>query len=158
MNVQLSTIRSVASALGFGLLLLAGSRPAIADEVVVAPEPSAETARLARPGDRPMPRGVTPLVAELLRLVDLERQTLNELRAAMAQTSDPAQQLDLQRQVEAVKRDTQRALLRTQIEFARREGRAQVASELESALLRLDGVVTPPSGASIPVAPATQTP
>jgi hypothetical protein len=80
----------------------------------------------------------TPLVTELLRIVDAERERIVTIRRDIASTRDRARILELQRQIEAVKRRTERDLLVAQLEAARREGRAEVAAVLERAVAALD--------------------
>lgn len=138
----------------FRLLLLCAVLlvPAVAlAEDVSVPRAAAETAAARKAGDRIRPQGVTPLVSELLRIVEAERATLDELRATAMQTADPAGRLEIQRRIESVKRETQLTLLRVQADYARREGRLEVAGQLEAALLRMQG-----GPATAPIAPRTQ--
>ncbi len=76
----------------------------------------------------------TPMVAELLESIELERIQIAELRRALPGGRDRSQRLELQRRIERLKLDGEVARLRVQIGYAQREGRPAVADVLQRAL------------------------
>lgn len=120
------------------------------------PEASAESPA-ATPQDPPSMAGEgspgpepTPMVAELLSVVEAERLQLVRLRREIAATPEHARKLVLQREVEAVKRATELQLVTIQLVYARREGRIETVRQLEAALARF----TQPAPAAPPPAAA----
>ena len=79
-------------------------------------------------------RRASPLHAALKDVLAREANGLIALRARLAQTRDHAQAIAIQREIRALKRETEISLLRAQAEAARREGRAAVLAEIESEL------------------------
>ncbi len=98
-----------------------------------------------------VPRGrPTPMVAEMLALVESERVQVAELRGALAGVRDAARALELQRRIERVKVDTEVSLLRVQIGYAQREGRSETAARLQRTL---NMVLSPPGPGQASVRP-----
>ena len=58
-----------------------------------------------------------------------------QLESELAATSNPLAALEVQRRIEAAAREFELQVLRIQVEFARREGRIEVAERLEVELL-----------------------
>jgi len=79
-------------------------------------------------------RRASPLHAALKDALAREAVGLTALRSRLAQTRDHVQAISIQREIRALKRETEIALLRAQAEAARRDGRAAVLAEIESEL------------------------
>lgn len=104
-----------------------GPRPAPALALAVV------LALLTTPPVSAQPR-LTPLMAELLQLVELEQSQLAEIRRSLGATSDRSHRLELERRIEAIKFETELSLLRVQATYARREGRVSLAEKLEASI------------------------
>jgi CBS domain containing-hemolysin-like protein len=130
------------------LVLSAAPRLAIAGSAPSSGAATAEIGASAEVAPQPVgivqPRTIAPLVAELLAVVAQEQKTLAELRNQIAKTHNNTVALDLQRQVEAVKRETELTLLRIQAAHARREGRLEVAARLDEIILHRTTPQAPP--------------
>jgi hypothetical protein len=107
--------------------------PPVAESSTPAATPAAPAPPAVNPPAAPAIQP-TPLVAELLKAAEAERERILELRRTIAATRDPARRLELQRQIESVKRATELQLLTIQVVHARRDGRAAVVRELEGAI------------------------
>ncbi len=83
---------------------------------------------------------LTPLARALRERLEAGKRELAGLEAQLAATQDPAAVLDLFRRIRDSKRRTERDLLKTQLEFARADGRAEDAARLAAAL---DSLATP---------------
>ncbi len=86
---------------------------------------------------------LTPLQVALRNVLLQEQADLAPLIEAFARETDSLRGLEIQKQIQTVKQDTELALLRTQAQFARQEGRIEVAEQLEESL-RLMTEPTPP--------------
>ncbi len=105
----------------------------VAAPAAPAPEPALFTPRV-----KP-----TPMVAELLQSVEVERTQIAELRRSLASSRSSAHRLDLQRRIERIKLEGEVARIRVQIGYAQREGRRTVAESLEQALQMIQPPTTP---------------
>ena len=85
----------------------------------------------------------TPMVAELLESIELERIQIAEMRRALPAGRDRSQRLELQRRIERIKLDGEVARLRVQLGYAQREGRQAVAVMLEQALQMIQSPAAP---------------
>ncbi len=134
------------------VLLAAGAHLATAQEPA-SPERTEAVEAPAPGATAPAPRvQPTPLVAEMLQLVAAEREEVAALRGALTGLRDHRQALAILRRIEQIKLGTEIALLQVQITHAKREGRHEVAAELERAL----SVIQSPPGGGVSVArPAT---
>ena len=94
------------------------------DVRVVAPAPAVPAAS----------RSQSPLAADMARLLDAERASLTALKARFDAAANEASALEVEREIERVKADTEISLLRVQAEYARREGQEQAAREIESTI------------------------
>ncbi|MBU0740960.1 hypothetical protein KKG45_06930 [bacterium] len=83
------------------------------------------------------PRVAAPMVVEMRRIQEQEREGLSRLHERFRQVSDSQEALAIQREIEALKVDTGLALLRIQADFARREGRTEVAEQIEAVIDRI---------------------
>lgn len=138
--------RSLRLALVLPWMVLAASMPrmASAQNPPVAEYPSPQ---VLTPAPRVKP---TPMVAELLASIELERTQIAELRRALPSGRDRTQRLELQRRIERLKLDGEVARLRVQIGYAQREGRPAVAEVLQRAL----DMIQPPVAAGLRNTPA----
>ena len=161
-----SRLRRVAlptlTAIGVALLVLIAQAHAAppaslagaADVPEVAPEGAAAT--IAPDAPAPLPRRVRPMIAEMMAALESERSTLAELRARPLDHADPGAALALQREIERVKVETERTLLRIQASWARREGRLEVARAIEASLEEMARPRPVRAGVRVPT-PATPT-
>lgn len=136
--------------------------PAGAVEVPeVAPEGAPGTSPAVAPA--PPPRRIRPMFAEMLAALESEGVALAELRARPVDPADHDAQLARQREIERVKVETERSLLRIQASWARKEGRLEVARAIEASLEEMArpqpvrAAVRPPAGI-LPPSAATATP
>jgi len=128
---------------GFALLLslvvlTAAPVPTARAQAPSAPVSSNAETWTAAPRVKP-----TPMVAELLESIELERIQIAELRRALSGGRDRTQRLELQRRIERIKLDGEVARLRVQLGYAQREGRQSVAEVLERALQMLQSPAAP---------------
>jgi hypothetical protein len=75
-----------------------------------------------------------PLQLELRQILIAERDQLETLHAAFNHETDALHSLTIQKQIRGVKIATERALVQTQIDHARKAGRQDDAERLEAAL------------------------
>lgn len=84
--------------------------------------------------------------AEIEARLARERQTVEELQARFARTTDPQAGLALQHEVEQVKKDAQLEVLRIQLRLAQESGATQAARELQTAV---DQFAVPPAPSGV---------
>lgn len=109
-------------------------------DAATQPLPASPSADVLTPAPRVKP---TPMVAELLESIELERIQIAELRRALPGGRDRSQRLELQRRIERIKLDGEVARLRVQLGYAQREGRQAVAEVLERALQMIQSPAAP---------------
>lgn len=80
---------------------------------------------------------LAPLPKRLREILLEEKETLATLREVHAQEKDPLRILEIQRQMQGVKIQTERALLEAQADHARQNGQAELAGQIEAALARM---------------------
>lgn len=86
---------------------------------------------------------LTPLAADLVAVVERQRERLVALQAELARATDGVQALAVQRRIEQDKQATEVELLRVQVTHARRAGHAALAARLEAAIAEQ---LQPPAG------------
>ena len=91
-----------------------------------AEQPSASTLRPAQT--------LSPMMLEIESLLAAERAAVEVLAARLEKTHDGQALIALQREVEALKQETQLGILEVQLRYARAAGRDEVVAELERAL------------------------
>ena len=79
-------------------------------------------------------RPPSPLMAELMAVLESETQQIEALEVKVAAAPDAMAALAIQRQIEKVKFDTEVSLLRVQATHARRAGRTALADRLDAAV------------------------
>lgn len=124
---------SVACVLSAGMAAVAGGNPGPAASAAPVPE-VAETAATAAPRAQ---ESLTPCQQAIRELLEREATQLAELEARLPAAADAPAFLALQRQIEQVKQATELQVMRTQAEFARREGRVEQAEQIEAALAEM---------------------
>lgn len=139
--------------LAIGLLgsLSMVSRPALAAVDTVAtdhPTASPAASELAAPSDSTataQPRWLTgdrsklsPMLLEIAAAWDAQQSTLEVLEQQLAAANDHAVALALQRQIEALHRQTELAILGIQARHARRAGFPEVAAQIEAAVAEMN--------------------
>lgn len=125
------------------LLTAPAGRAAVSDEP--APDPHPEPTVLAAAA---APVALTALQAEISGLRAQEVAAVAELAAQISQENDPARRLELQRAVEAAKREGRSAVLGAQLRHARTSGDAVAIEAIEDALAALrQGTATSGVGA-----------
>jgi hypothetical protein len=77
---------------------------------------------------------MSPMVAEIFAALDEQRDKIARLRVELTLERDGARAFQLQRALSAAKQETEVRLLRIQASHARREGRLEVAGNLEAAI------------------------
>ncbi len=120
------------------ILILVLAAAAVAGRTPATPEPTTpELAAAVRPLD------LTPLHQEIRQLQAQEAARVEALVTRIGQEQDPRQVIELQRDVEAAKRDARLAVLGAQLRYARQEGRTEAVAGIETALeaLRTKGTV-----------------
>lgn len=127
------------------VLVLAGSARAaeLTPSAAASPEPAAAPAAPAALAPRMPSHLLSPMVAEMYAAIDEQRAKVAALRAELAQARGSERALGLQRELSAAKRETELRLLRIQAGHARREGRLEVAGNLEAAI---SAMTSPPAG------------
>lgn len=93
---------------------------------------SASTSRLSAP---------SPMMALVQAAIADQRVRLSELCARLANTSDQAAALAIQKQVEALKRGTELRILQIQLDFARQAGHDAAAARLADAIADFENPV-----------------
>ena len=86
------------------------------------------------------PRAVkrSPMVIEIDTMLGEQDALLEELYAELKSAPDAAAALEVQREIEAVKRDSERSMLQIQLDFARVKGTPEQVEALEKALHDFD--------------------
>jgi len=107
--------------------------------------PAADTPAVESTAMEPaIPRDqLSPVVAGIFAALDEDRARIRQLKVELATTNDPARAFELQRAIVTAKQDAELRMLRIQADHARRENRADVAAELDSAIQAL---TTPANG------------
>jgi hypothetical protein len=118
--------------------LVAADQPASTDRTETEPavrsvESSPSPFSLVELSEEQLAR-LTPLQLALREVLLTEQAELAPLYAAFARETDSLRGLEIQRQIQTIKQNTELALLRTQADFARREGRVEVAKRIEESL------------------------
>lgn len=141
------SVQIVAGALVF---VLAGSARAaeLTPSAAAVPAPAAPESAPAAASPRLPAHLLSPMVAEMYAAIDEQRAKVATLRAELAQARGTERALELQRALSAAKRGTEVRLLRIQADHARREGRLEVAGNLEAAI----NAMTTPLAAREPAA------
>ncbi|MBU0742662.1 hypothetical protein KKA85_14760 [bacterium] len=98
-------------------------------EVVIFTREEAQAAAAARP--------VSPLMSEINAALDAERTRHTELEARFRAAPDERAALGIQREIEALARDTELLILQIQIDHARLAGREDVAQRIETAVAEM---------------------
>lgn len=119
----------------------AAATPAVAT-ILDAGAPAGAPRKAVAAADPAIARMQAEIEANLAR----ERQTVEELQARFARTTDPQAALALQHEVEQVKKDAQLEVLRIQLRHAQESGATQAARELQTAVDQF-AVPPAPSGA-----------
>jgi hypothetical protein len=96
---------------------------------------------------------LSPLHREMRLILKTESETLAPLYAEYAQATDPLLALEIQKQIQKVKIETELALLRAQAKHARLEGRLDDAERLEASL---EAMTTRNAAATATSSPATR--
>lgn len=98
--------------------------------------------------DRPLP----PLLQAIKTAWQEHNVERTQLESELAATSNPLAALEVQRRIEAAAREFELRVLRIQAEFARSEGRIEVAERLEAAIAEMiePPVLPPPVERSAP--------
>jgi hypothetical protein len=97
------------------------------------------------------PLALSPMHQEIRALLDQQRAEVEALSAQIAQQTDATEVLELQRAVEASKRQAQVGVLEVQLRHARAAGKAETVTALQSALREL---LSPPVKAQPQARPA----
>jgi hypothetical protein len=114
----------------------APSEPAATTQSADAQKPESGIAEPS-PSKRSPRHKLSPMFIEMRAVLDAERTELATLRARFAETTDPSTALDLQRSIEKLKANTEIALLRIQATHARKAGRLELATRIDSAIQRI---------------------
>jgi hypothetical protein len=77
------------------------------------------------------------MFAEMQGTLDSERSQLAALHERFLRAATPAAALEVQREIERLKADTEIALLRIQATWARRAGKIEAATRIEAAITEL---------------------
>jgi len=100
----------------------------------------------ADPGSDPTPatnvtaeadQPLTPRMQEITDLIEAERETLRQLNAQLDAAIDQNTHLQIIKQIEQLKQDTELGILEIQLKYARLEGNIDAVAELEAAILQL---------------------
>jgi TolA-binding protein len=115
---------------------------AVSDSVRATPNPPAAAAPAApaapsTPAVAARIRARSPLAAELDAVLAAERALLRRLEVEVRRVGSSEAGLALQRQIAQVKQNTEIELLRVQARHARREGRTELAEQLEASVREL---------------------
>lgn len=131
------------------LTLLAGAAPAVRAEGE-APATTTATPRVAR---------VNPMMTEIRAVLDGERTTLARLNQRFRAAADGADAEAIQKEIAQVKLDSEIAVLRVQVKYARAGGRDAVAAFLEGAIRAMQSppVQLPAETRPVPVITRTAT-
>lgn len=86
-----------------------------------------------RAGEKVVPRNRTPMMAEIAAALADARGRVDDL-GRRAKSAPPAEAVVMQREAERVKFEAELQVLRIQVSWAKREGRASVARTLEAAI------------------------
>lgn len=109
-----------------------GVAPQMSGQSAAAPAPTTPT--VAAP-DAALPApALTPMQAEIAQLIASERAAVAQLQERLVAAKGTATALELHKQVQETKLNTQLAMLRIQARYARAEGREAVAEQLETAI------------------------
>jgi hypothetical protein len=136
------------------VLLLAPSLLSAQAEPVVDPAPDpAAAAGLAAAAPPPPPVVLSPLMQEITAAWKAHEVVVAALEQELAATADATAALALQRQIESARAQVEVEILTIQARHARRNGRADVAAELEAAIGQLSAA--PARGIPVPRARET---
>jgi len=80
---------------------------------------------------------VSPMMAEIRASLDIERTQHTELETRFQATTDERAALEIQREIEALARDTELQILQIQIDHARLAGREDIAQTIEAAVTEM---------------------
>jgi hypothetical protein len=83
------------------------------------------------------------MAAEMLSVLQQEQDGLSRLQTRFQQAADSRAALAIQREIEALKLETEIGLLRIQADYARREGRRATAERIERAIEQILHPVIP---------------
>jgi hypothetical protein len=114
-----------------------------ADEIPAEPVPVDAT----RPAPAVEPAPLSPMMKDIVAAWDAHTVVVAALERQVAQTADASTALALQHQIEAARAQVEIQILTIQAQYARREGRLDVAAEIESAIAEL----TSPRPRGIPI-------
>jgi hypothetical protein len=98
-------------------------------------------------------RPPTPLAAEIARLREQEQTELQRLSRELERETRPSERFALQRRVQSVKIASEVAMLRAQLESARRQGRSETARALQ---VSIDALLAPPAPGTPMARPAEE--
>ncbi len=147
------TPRLLSAGVTFAALVLAA--PSLADApptTAARPAAVAQAEPAVATGDSlPAARRMSPAMLDVLAVLDSEREQIEALRVRLRQVRGHREALEIQRDIERVKLDTEAAILRIQAEAARRAGHAALAERLEIAARDL---LAPPVATTTAVRPA----
>lgn len=137
--------------IGLAILLLVvviGATPSVraADEAPVATTPSVRVVRQ------------NPMMAEIRAVLDGERATLARLNQRFRAAVDGTDAEAIQKEIAQVKLDSEMAVLRVQVKYARAGGREAVAAFLEGAIRAMQSPPVQLPAESRPVPVLTTTP
>ena len=76
----------------------------------------------------------SPLHVRIVAVIEAERVAAADLQARIAAATDDEELVALQRELEALKKETRITILQVQADFARDEGRLGQAAEIEAAI------------------------
>jgi hypothetical protein len=124
------------------LMLVSATAASAVEKEVAAPvaagtaiaQPPAGSASTAPPGAVVVKRPASPLMLDLMAVMDAEEKQIGVLQAKLAQATDAVSAIAVQREIEKVKFDTEVALLRVQATHARRAGRTALAVRIDAAI------------------------
>ena len=128
------------------------TEPATEAVVESATDSAAEALPAGAAPRSPVP--LSPCMQAIQAVLDHEAARLAELETGQKAAVGESALLELQREIERVKEETELQILRVQADFARREGRLEQAAEIEAALAEM----TAPRRASPAAMPAARTP
>lgn len=133
----------------------AGAVTESATEAVAESATEAAPAEALPAGAAPRsPASLSPCMQAIQAMLDGEAARLAELETGQKAAVGEGALLELQREIERVKEETELQILRVQADFARREGRLEQADQIEAALAEM----TAPRPASQTATPAARTP
>ena len=111
------------------------TEPATEAVVESATDSAAEALPAGAAPRSPVP--LSPCMQAIQAVLDHEAARLAELETGQKAAVEESALLELQREIERVKEETELQILRVQADFARREGRLEQAAEIEAALAEM---------------------